>query len=85
VTGEWRKLHNEGLCDRYPLPNIIRVINSRRMRWVGRVACVGDRRGGNRVLVGRPEGRRPLGRPWSCWKDNIQMNLQDVGSRHGLD
>jgi hypothetical protein len=63
VTGEWRKLHNEELNDLYSLPNILRVVKSRRMRWAGHVARMGKRRGVHRVLVGKPEGKRPLGRP----------------------
>jgi len=63
VTGEWRKLHNEELSDPYSLPNIVRVVKSRRMRWVGHVARMGEGRGVHRVLVGKPEGKRPLGRP----------------------
>jgi len=62
VTGELRKLHNEELSDLYSLPNIVRVVKSRRMRWVGHVARMGGRRV-YRVLVGKPEGKRPLGRP----------------------
>ena len=62
VTGEWRKLHNEELNDLYCSPNIVRVIKSRRMRWAGHVACMGERRGVYRVLVGKPERKRPLGR-----------------------
>ena len=63
VTGEWRKLHNEELNDLYSSPNIFRVIKSRRMRWAGRVARMGEERGVYRVLVGKPEGKRPLGKP----------------------
>jgi len=63
VTGEWRKLHNEELRDLYSLPNIVRVVKSRRMRWAGHVARMGEGRGVHRVLVGKPEGQRPLGRP----------------------
>jgi len=63
VTAEWRKLHNEELSDLYYLPNIVRVVKSRRMRWAGHVACMGQRRGVYMVLVGKPEGKRPLGRP----------------------
>ena len=63
VTGEWRKLHNEELSDLYSLPNTDRVVKSRRMRWAGHVARMGEGRGVHRVLVGKPEGKRPLGRP----------------------
>ena len=63
VTGEWRKLHNEELNDLYCSPNIVRMIKSRRKRWAGHVARMGERRGVYRVLVGKPEGKRPLGRP----------------------
>ena len=63
VTGEWRRLHNEDLNDMYSSPNIVRVIKSRRMKWAGHVACMGEERGVYRVLVGKPEGRRLLGRP----------------------
>ena len=67
VTGEWRRLHNEELSDLYSLPNIVRVIKSRRMRWAGHVARMGEERGVYRVLVGKPEGKRPLGRPKRRW------------------
>jgi hypothetical protein len=63
VTAEWRKLHNEELNNMYPLPSIVRVVKSRRMRWVGHVARIGEKRGVHRVLVGKPEGKRPLGDP----------------------
>ena len=63
VTGEWRKLHNEELSDLYSLPNIVRVVKSKRMRWAGHVARMGEGRVVHRVLVGKPEGKRPLGRP----------------------
>jgi len=79
VTGEWRKLHNEELRDLYSLPNIVRVVKSRRMRWAGHVACMGEGRGVHRVLVVKPEGKRPLGRPRRRWEDNIKMNLRKVG------
>jgi len=79
VTGEWRKLHNEELRDLYCLPNIVRVVKSRRMRWVGHVAHMGEERGVHRVLVGKPEGKRPLGRPRRRWEDNITMDLREVG------
>jgi hypothetical protein len=78
VTGEWRRLHNEELNVLYSSPNIIRVIKSRRMRWAGYVARMGEGRGAYRILVGRPEGRRPLGRPRHRWEDNIKMDLQEV-------
>jgi hypothetical protein len=78
VTGEWRRLHNEKLNDLYSSPNIIRVIKSRRMRWAGHVACMGEGRGAYRILVGRPEGRRPLGRRKRRWEDNIKIDLQEV-------
>jgi hypothetical protein len=68
VTGEWRRLHNEELNDLYPSPNIIRVTKSRRMRWAGHVARMVEGRGAYRILVGRPEGRRPLGRPRRKWE-----------------
>jgi hypothetical protein len=84
-TGEWRRLHNEELNDLYSSPNIIRVIKSRRMRWAGHVARMGEGRGAYRILVGRPEGRRPLGRPRHRWEDNIKIDLQEVGWGHGLD
>jgi hypothetical protein len=85
ATGEWRGLHNEELNDLYSSPNIIQVIKSRRMRWAGYVARMGEKRGGYRILVGRPEGRRPLGRPRRRWEDNIKMGLEEVGWGHGLD
>jgi hypothetical protein len=78
VTGEWKRLHNEELNDLYSSPTIIRVIKSRRMRWSGHVAHMAEGRGAYRILVGRPEGRRPLGRPRRRWEDNIKMDLQEV-------
>ena len=79
VTGEWRKLHNEKLNDLYSSPNIVRVIQSRRMRWEGHLARMGEMRGVYRVLEGKPEGKRPLGRPRSRWEYDIKMDLQEVG------
>jgi len=78
VTGEWRKLHNEELNDLYSLPNIVRVVKPRRMRWAGHVERMGKGRAVYRVLVGKPEGKRPLGRPRHRWEDNIKMDLREV-------
>jgi hypothetical protein len=78
VAGEWRKLHNEELHDLYSSPNIVRVIKSRRMRWMGHVVLMGEERGMYRVLVGKPEGKRPLGRHRIRWEDNLNMDLQEV-------
>ena len=77
ITGEWRRLYNEELNDLYCSPNIVQVIKSRRMRWAGHVARIGEERGVYRVLVGKPEGKRP--RPKRRWVDNIRMDLQEVG------
>jgi hypothetical protein len=79
VTREWRRLHDKKLHALYSSPSIIRVIKSRRLRWAGHVARMGERRGAYRVLVGKPEGRRPLERPRRRWDDNIKMDLQEVG------
>jgi hypothetical protein len=79
VTGEWRKLHTEELHDLYSSPTTVWVIKSRRIRWTGRVARMGEGRGVYRVLLGKPEGKRPLGRPRLRWEDNIKMDLQEVG------
>ena len=79
VMGEWRRLHNEELNDLYSSPNIVFVIKSRRMRWAGHVVHMGEESGVYRVLVGKLEGRRPLGRPRRRWVDNIRMDLQEVG------
>ena len=76
VKGEWRKLHKEELRDLYSLPNIVRVVKSRRMRWAGHVVRMGEGRGVHRVLAGKPKGKRPLGRPRRRWEDNIKMDLQ---------
>jgi hypothetical protein len=79
ATGEWRRLHNKERNDLYSSRNIIRLIKSRRMRWAGHVARMGEKRGAYRILMGRPEGRRPLGRPRHRWEDDIKMDLQEVG------
>ena len=78
-TGEWRRLYNEELNDLYSSPNIVRVIKSRRMRWAVHEARMVEERGMYRVLVGKPERKRPLGRPRRRWVDNIRMDLQEVG------
>jgi hypothetical protein len=77
--GSWRKLHNDELRSLYSSPNIVRVIKSRRMRWVGHVARMGEGRGVYRVLVGRPEGKRPLGRPRRRWEGNMKLDLREMG------
>jgi hypothetical protein len=79
VTGEWRKLHTEELNNLYSSPNIVRVITSRRMRWAGHVACMGEERCVYRALVKNPEGRSPLERPRRRWENNIRMDLREVG------
>jgi len=87
VTGERRKLHDEELNDLYSIPNIIRVVKSRRMRWVGRVARMGESRGAYRVLARKREGKGPFGRSRLSWEDNIKMDLQKVlcGSMDCID
>jgi hypothetical protein len=79
VTGERRKLHNKELHDLYSSPSIIRIIKSRRMRWASHVSRMGEKRNSYRLLVGKPEGKRPLGRPTRRWVDNIRMDLPKVG------
>jgi hypothetical protein len=79
VTREWRKLHNKELHDLYSLPSIIRIMKSRRMRWAGHVARMGEKRNAYRLLVGKPEGKRPLGRPRHRWVVNIRRDLVEVG------
>jgi hypothetical protein len=79
VSGEWRKLHEEELNEMYSLPNIVRLVKSRRIRWAGHVARMGGDRGVHRVLVGRPEGKRPLGKPRRNWEDNIKMDICEIG------
>jgi hypothetical protein len=83
VTGERRKLHKEELNDLYCLPNIVRVVKLRRKRWAGHVARMGEDRDVHRVLVGKPEGKRPLGRPRRRWEDNIKMDIQEIGGGRG--
>ena len=77
-TGEWRKLHNEELCDLYSSPNITRVIESSRVRWARPVACIGERRGACRALVEKRKGKRSLGRPRRRWEYSIKMDLQEL-------
>jgi hypothetical protein len=84
ATGEWRRLHTEELNDLYSSPNIIREIKPR-MRRAGHLTRMGEKRGAYRILVWRPEERRPLGRPRRRWEDNIKIDLQDVGWGHGLN
>jgi hypothetical protein len=79
VTGDWKKLHNEELRDLCSSPSIIRINKSRRIRWVGHVARMGEKRNAYRMLVGKPEVKRPLGRPRRRWMDNIRMDLGEVG------
>jgi hypothetical protein len=83
VTGELRKLHNEELNDLYSLPNIVRVVKSRRMRWARHVARMGEEKGVHSVLVVKPDGKRPLGRPRRRWEDNTKMDLQEAGGGCG--
>jgi hypothetical protein len=85
VTGEWRRLHSEELYALSSSPNIIRVTQSRRLRRTGHVACMGERKGAHMILVGKPDRRRPLGRPRRRWKDNIKMSLREIGWEYGLD
>jgi hypothetical protein len=79
VTGGWRKLHNEELHNLYSSPSIIRIIKSRSMRWAGHVARMGEKRNMYRLLVGKPEGKRPIGRLRRRWIDNIKMDLLEIG------
>jgi hypothetical protein len=79
VHESWKKLHNDELHILYSSPNIVRVIKSRRMRWAGHVARMGEGRRVYMVLVGSPEGKRPLGRPRRRWEDNIKMDLREIG------
>jgi hypothetical protein len=85
VTGGFRKLHNEELHNLYSLPSIIRMIKSRNMRWAGHVARMGEKRNVYRILVGKPEGKRPLGRPSHRWVDNNKLHLGDRVRWYRLD
>jgi hypothetical protein len=85
ITWEWRRLHKEELNDLYCLPNIIWVIRSRRMEWTGHMARMGDRRDVYGVLVGKPEGKRPVAIARRRWDDNIKSDIQNVRWGHGLD
>jgi hypothetical protein len=76
MTGEWRKLHNQELHNLHSSPNIIRIIKSRRMRWAWHVARMGEKRNAYRILVGKPQGKRPLGRPRRRWADSINIYLR---------
>jgi hypothetical protein len=85
VTEGWRKLHNQELHGLYSSPSIVRVIKARRMRWAGHAERMGEVRGAYNILVERPEGRRPLGRPRRRWEDNIKMDLMEIiGTGDGL-
>jgi hypothetical protein len=79
VAGGWRKLHNEELRDLYSSPSFIRIMKSRKMKWVEHIARMGEYRNAYRLLMGKPEGRRPLGRPRRRWLNNIRMDLVEVG------
>jgi hypothetical protein len=79
VTGGWRKLYNEELHNLYSSPSIIRIIKSRRMMWAGHVARMGEKRNVYGLLVGKPERKRPLGRPRRRWIDNIKLDLLEIG------
>jgi hypothetical protein len=78
VTGKWRKLHNEGLNNLYTLTNIVQVVKSRRMRWAGHMARMGEGRVVHRIFLGRPEGKKTLGRPRLRWENNIKRDLEEV-------
>jgi hypothetical protein len=79
VTREWKKLHNEELHNLYLSPDIIRQVKSRRMRWAGHVARMGEERKVYKVLMGKPKGKRPPGRPRRRWEDGIRMDLREIG------
>jgi hypothetical protein len=77
LVGDWRNLHNEELHNLYFLPSIIRMIKSRSIRWAGHVSRMGEKRNAYRILVEKPEGKRPLGRPRHRWEDNIKIDLRE--------
>jgi hypothetical protein len=79
IIGGWTKLRNEECYNLYSSPNIIRMTKSRRMSWAGHVACMGEKRNAYIVLVGKPEGQRPLGRPRHRWEDSIEMDCREIG------
>jgi hypothetical protein len=85
VTAEWRKLHNEELHNLHSSPDIFRQVKSRRMRWAGHVAHMGEERKVFKVLVGKTEGKRSLGRPRRRWEDGIRMDLREIGLGGGMD
>jgi hypothetical protein len=78
VMGNWRKLHNEELHNLYSSPNIIRMIKSMRMRWAGHVSRMGEKKNAYRILMGNPEGKRPLGKPRHRWVDNIKIDIREI-------
>jgi hypothetical protein len=84
VAGDWRRLHNEELHNLYASPHIVTVIKSRRIRWSGHVALMGDMRNAYNILVGKPERKRPPGRPRRRWQENIKMYLMEIGFK-GVD
>jgi hypothetical protein len=84
VPGEWRKLHNEELHNLYSSPDIIRQVKAKRMRWAGHVARMGEERKVYKVLMGKPEGKRPLGRSRRRWEDGIRMDLREIGLGGGV-
>jgi hypothetical protein len=79
VTGGWRELHNEELHNSYSSPNIITMIKSRRMRWAVHVTRMGEKMNAYRIVVRKPEGKRPLGRPRRRWVDNVKIDLREIG------
>jgi hypothetical protein len=79
MTGDWRKLHNEEIYNLYSSPIIIRIIKTRRMRWAGHVARMGEKRNAYRISMGKLEGNRPVGRPRRRWVDSIKTYLREIG------